>query len=99
MSYSKLTESLYTTPKAKENQLLNQLFANHDIICGCNSPQSHLTFLLIKNCHPTDFNKEERQLINKWHGTIGTTTDIEDAGIKEGELEALFAEPEEDTTG
>ncbi len=98
MSYSKFTNSLYSSPRSAQNQLLNSIFNNHDLCCGCNEPASHLTFLLINNCNPQKFSPEEKEVIKKWHGDIttqgGDTT--EDIGIDAGELETLFAE--DDTT-
>ncbi len=97
MSYSKQTPSLYSSNRSKNNQLINTLINTHDLACGCEDPPSHLTYLLISNCNPTKFNKEELQQIKKWHGDLGTTTTEEDdTGLQEGELEELFAE--EDTT-
>ena len=95
MSYSKLTGPAYTK-NGIEKQLINTLHGNHDLCCGCNDPGSHLTYLLMKHCQPTSFNKEERKEIKKWHGTLGgDTTDLEeDFGFQPGDLEKLF---EEDT--
>lgn len=98
MSYSKHQPSKYTTPRAQDNQLINSLYNNHDLQCGCDNANSHLTYLLIKNTQPTQFNKEEKKEIEKWLGTIMDTTeeDTVDTGIDAGDLEALFAE--EDTS-
>lgn len=100
MSYSKQQPSLYTTDRAKNNQLLNCIFGNHDLACGCQDPASHLTHLLIHNCKPTKFNKEETKEIQKWCGELTEDGDQEDTtGLEPGELDALFAEDDTGTDG
>ncbi len=93
MSYSKFKKTFYNT-KGQEKQLLNGIFTQHDLICACPSPQSHVAWLLFKHCTPTDFTEEEKQDIQKCLGTspTNTTGGEDDAGIDEGELERLFAE-------
>lgn len=97
MSYSKLTPSLYSTTQ-QEKQLLNHVFQIHDFACGCRDPPSHLTWLLINNCNPQDFNSTEKEKLKKWLGTTTGETDTmeEDTGFNAGDLEKLFAQEEED---
>nr|AZK35859.1 hypothetical protein ORF2 [Torque teno mini virus 10] len=101
MSYSKQQPSLYTTPNAQDNQLLNSLISNHVLCCGCKDPPSHLTYLLIKKCAPTNFDETEKQIIQQWYGTLPTTTTEagEETGYDVGDLDALFAGDDADDTG
>lgn len=93
MSYSKLQPSVYS-PSQNEKQLLNSIFTNHDLICGCPEPSSHITWLLIKKCNPKDFSSKETEEIKQWCGTLTATNTGADAdtGLEEGELEKLFEE-------
>ncbi len=101
MSYSKEQPSLYQTQRSRNNQLINAIISTHDLQCGCKDPPSHLTHLLITNCHPSTFNNQEKQQLKEWLSTIGdpTTTTEEDAGLEEGELEKLFGDPDDGDEG
>lgn len=92
MSYSKQKETLYSTTRSQNNQLINTLCNVHDLTCGCEDPPSHLTYLLIANTNPQKFNKEEKQKITEWHGTLTDTAEEETTGFDAGDLEQLFAE-------
>ncbi len=98
MSYSKFQPTQYG-PKGLEKQLLNFMFTGHDLICSCEEPQSHLTYLLIKNTNPTKFNKEEQQEIKQ---CLGITTGDKEEDVPDfdaGDLERLFGEDFGDETG
>ncbi len=97
MSYSKLQPTIYNG-RNLEQQLTNNIFSAHDLACGCPDPPSHLTYLLINNCQPKDFNKEEKKKLQKWLGTLTeeTTGEEEETGFSPGDLEKLFQE-EDDT--
>lgn len=78
-----LKPSLYNG-RGQENQLLNLMFHGHDMICGCNYPDKHLTFLLQREkCHLS-------KGTNTGDETTGTAKE-EETGIDEGDLERLFA--------
>lgn len=92
MSYSKFKPPFYNN-KGKEKQLLNGIFHQHDLVCGCEEPASHVTWLLFHHCRPANFTSTELKEIKECLGTSKDTThgDAVD-GLKEGELEELFAE-------
>ena len=48
-----LLPPLYTS-RGLENQLRNNIYQAHDLICGCKTPKNHLLHLLDPECHPTD---------------------------------------------
>lgn len=100
MSYSKFTKPDHSTRK-NDLLLLNGMFHFHDLACNCNSPGSHLTYLLATNCKPKDYTTEEKEKIKECLG-LTTTEDNhteEDIGIAAGDLEKLFEEDvfDEDT--
>ena len=79
--------------KAIENQLLNAAVNCHDLCCGCHKPLQHFKFLIDQQLCPF---------------STTTTTATEDHGAKEedgdfdfgpGELEKLFDESDDPTTG
>lgn len=81
-----LTPSIYSN-KGLENNWVNLIWNSHDMICGCNNPWKHLSDILQRQgtqlCLPSPT------------ADIGTSTDpdiTEEDGIKEGDLEKLFAE-------
>lgn len=83
------------SPKALQNQLINSIIGNHDLLCGCDNPTTHLAALLFEKTNPTNFTEEQKKIIRKCLGDDHTTTDIaaiEDGGFSEGDLEQLFAE-------
>jgi len=79
--------------KALELQLLNATVNCHDLACGCNQPLKHLKAILDKELCPL---------------STTTTTGTDDHGAKEekddfdfgpGELEKLFDESDDPSTG
>lgn len=97
MSYSNWKPT-YLTNEGKEKQLLNSIFTNHDLCCGCDDPAAHIVALLCKNCEPKKFNEEEKTSIKKCLGGEETTTAAEEI-LDFGDLETLFGENFEDGTG
>lgn len=86
-----LKPTLYSK-RGLENGWLNLVYGTHDQICGCNDPINHLNHLIKKQKCPH---------IEETSTTAGTsgTTETQDAGYEEGDLEKLFAEDTQDTTG
>lgn len=81
-----LKPTLYTG-RALENQLKNSIFNLHDLICGCNETSQHILHLF----------SEEKCLHFKEGGTLITKEDNHgDANLDEGDLDALFADTDED---
>lgn len=73
--------------KAMELQWVNFIYQSHDLICGCQSPITHLQDILRRDNNkqlclpsPTDGDKDGED-----------PKDI-DTGLEEGELDRLFAE-------
>lgn len=75
------TSPLYTA-KGLENQLRNNIYQAHDLICGCKTPKLHLLHLLDPECHHSGTATEE---------TTGPTTTENDV-LEEGLLERIFDE-------
>ena len=92
MSYSKFTPS-NLPPRKTDLQLLNGLFHLHDLACQCESPESHLTYLITTNCKPTKFTPEEFQKIKQCLGiTTGEDpTTQEDTAFDAGDLRKNFS--------
>lgn len=87
----------YFTKRAVQNQLLNSIVGNHDLVCSCDAPMTHLAALIFENAQPTNFTEKQKKQIKKCLGigeedtaTHGDADD--DGGISPGDLEKLFAE-------
>ncbi len=81
--------------KALQTQLLNSIVGNHDLICGCDEPTTHLAALIFEHARPTKFTEQQKKTIQKCLGDDPTTTAMaaaDDGGFSEGDLEDLFAE-------
>lgn len=92
MSYSKYTKPENSTRK-NDLLLINGLFHFHDLACNCESPASHLTYLLATNCSPKDYTAEEKKKLQKCLGfTTGDDEPTDDLGIDAGDLDKLFEE-------
>lgn len=92
----------YFTKNAVQNQLLNTIVGNHDLICSCDQPMTHLACLIFEKAQPTDFTEKQKKQIRKCLGDGETAIPNgggveEDGGLTDGDLERLFAE--EDATG
>ncbi len=99
MSYSKQRPPYYNSNSINQ-QLINTLIGNHDLICGCDDPASHLLYLLATKTKPKGFTDEEKENIKKCLGFTETTTDQqEDIGFDAGDLENLFGSFAEEDTG
>lgn len=85
--------------RALQTQLLNTIIGNHDLICGCDHPTTHLAALIFEQASPSNFTDQQRKTIKKCLGEDRTTTDTideEDGGFSAGDLEQLFAEEDGD---
>lgn len=83
-----LQPSLYNG-RAAEQQWVNIVWNTHDQLCGCNKPFEHLAEIINNGtCHT--FTKETTTA-----ATSGTTK-RDETGFDEGDLEALFAENQDD---
>ncbi len=72
-----------------ETQWINLVFQSHELICGCNDPQTHFNTLINnQKCH----HSTEGTTIAATTGTI----EKDETGFDAGDLEALFAENQED---
>lgn len=84
-----LRPSLYNG-RGIENQLLNLMYNSHDLCCGCPNPRKHLISLLNREkCLPSE------EISTKEN----TSTEENPDGFDEGDLEKIFALPEEDAAG
>lgn len=83
-------------PRGLELQLLNSIFQNHDLCCGCDDPLYHILSIINtqNNANLSDTKLKEIKCL-----LTGETTDKEDhedgaAGvldaIEDGDLDALF---------
>ena len=90
MSYSKPVKY---SKKGLNLQIVNTYVNIHDLNCGCTQPLKHIIQQI----------EDQEPSIKEWRTTTATGDDHgpEDGvdGLGEGELEALFADTEEDTTG
>lgn len=77
---SYLTPPVYSS-RGLENQLINNIYQSHDLICGCKTPKDHLIYLLTKQCHHTEDGPP-----------TGDTADVIDT-FEDGALEKIFASP------
>lgn len=75
----------------------------HDCFCGCDEPGDHLLLLLAKKSGYFSITKKALKEATKCltSGDDHTTTagkdgDAQDIGIDEGDLELLFADPDEE---
>lgn len=87
----------YYSKKAVQKQLLNTIVGNHDLICCCDEPLTHICGLIFEQAQPTNFTEEQKKQIRKClgDGDAAATPEKEDGGFGPGDLEKLF---EEDTT-
>lgn len=86
-------------PERRELYWLNLCISSHDLMCGCDSPGSHLMLLLAKKSGYLEIPKEDLLQATKClTGGEETTTqeDGDDLGIDAGDLELLFADHEDD---
>ena len=70
------------SPRGLENQLKNNIYQSHELICGCNKPKEHLIHLLTSECHRSEDGPR----------TTGETADVIDT-FEDGELEKIFDSP------
>lgn len=83
-----LTAPLYNG-RGMENQLKNIIFNAHDLCCGCPKPNLHLHHLLqLPTCHSTEKDTTGGEKTGKENGP--------DDAIDEGDLEAIFAQNDEE---
>lgn len=87
----------YFTKRAVHNQLLNSIVGNHDLVCSCDSPLTHVSALIFEHAQPTNFTEKQKKIIRKCLGdgdhtgeTLGDAA--EDGGLSAGDLEKLFAD-------
>ncbi len=82
-------------------QWRNMIVHFHDIICKCNSPLEHTIDNII--CNEPNLRLPEstkKQLQKCLSGTADTGADAAaDDGLQDGDLEALFADTDENDTG
>lgn len=89
---SKFQKPTLYNSRGLQNGWINLVYGTHDQICGCNDPIAHLNDLINKQkCHRSD---EPGTTV----ATTGTT-DIQDAGYDEGDLEKLFENDTQDKEG
>lgn len=90
-------------PHRRELEWLNFCVGSHDMVCGCDDPAAHLMILLAKKSGYYQISKENIEKATKCLTTGETTAttgeEEEDLGFDAGDLEALFADHEEDATG
>lgn len=86
-----LKPSIYNGRSA-ENHWISLVFSTHDSICSCDDPIKHLNYLINQQkCRPST---EETTTIE----TTGTT-EKDEMPFDAKDLEALFAENQEDDEG
>lgn len=89
LKYYILQMSTYLKPplyskRGLEQQLKNLMFQGHELICGCNTPNDHLQYLLNQEkCHLSDPTATTAE--------TGGEKETDDLGIDAGDLETLFA--------
>lgn len=88
---SKLWKPTKLTPRQQNLQTVNTYVNVHDLTCNCNEPLKHIIQQITEQ-EPSI--KKETWFTTTDNGeNPGGVGDVDDFG--EGELEALFAEPEE----
>nr|UHS18300.1 MAG: hypothetical protein [Betatorquevirus sp.] len=86
-----MTEPIYS-PRKLEQQWINGCIHLHDLCCGCPNPLNHLKFLLNKDSTCLHTTEEKGTTTEE---TGGTTT-ADEINIDAGDLEALFANTDDD---
>lgn len=94
MSFSKLQPTYYNS-RSKITQLKNTIANLHDLACGCYNPLKHIGLLCLEECQPTDFEPQDKKLLQKCLGITEDLTTKEEDAVDFGDLEKLF----EETTG
>lgn len=86
----------YYTKNANQKQLLNTLVGNHDLICGCEEPLTHIGCLIFEKARPTNIPPKYKKIIKKClgeeDGDGAALTNGDDTPIDAGDLEKLFGE-------
>ncbi len=85
----------YLTKKGLQRQLLNTIVGNHDLVCKCNEPLTHVAALIFEDAKPTNFTEKQKKIIKQCLGEDAGTTTGEDLAIDGGDLEQLFAEDDD----
>lgn len=88
---SKCYQNPIYSPRALEQQWMNNIFQSHDLWCGCQKPIIHLLTIVNKNGKAIKPEEEINNILCLITGEKDSSKE-EDNDFGPGELEALFAE-------